>query len=343
VILETALILGGAVALVAVQPPLMRLFPPKPKQTEWEKFWDTDEIRKRWNAVEFDSKVNGTWGEPLPVSMCPVTVAKVEATKKPTLAPPGSHKTAKSGTFAAYESALKLHLDYTKQALEKSSKLFQEIKAEAESKPIGTLMIQTEKGLKEVPPAKLDAALSKAQSSGWTTNRYHEDAFAAVAQRQDRAAFSADAERRGMQVYLDHATNEYRARETQLSRNLQALEAALGPLVYDAGKQSYHAKNGPQGFVTIPRIAIAAAEKPEDVWKLISDKPAPLSAALEKRWPVTHPPKTAKEMNLAILEEELKRMRWENKPRVILPKPAKTTLDIVEEEWRRMLAADGRK
>jgi hypothetical protein len=99
-----------------------------------------------------------------------------------------------------------------------------------------------------------------------------------------------------------------------LSRNLAALEAALGPYSYEPSGQTYDFSG-----VSIPRIAVAAAVKAEDVWKLISDKPTPLSEALEKRWPVTHPPKTAKEMNLAILEEELKRMRWENKPRVIVP------------------------
>jgi hypothetical protein len=285
-ILETSLILGSAIALIAVQPPLRKLFPERPKQTEWEKFWAGRE--------EF-------WRE------------RVE---KP-----------KSGTLGAFERALKLNLDYTKQALDNSAKLFQEIKAaeqtptssftrenfelrNEQNKPLGTLMIQTERGIKEVTPAGLDAALSKAVTiprSTWTDGLSQAQSWQTPDRNQaiqDRAAFAAEAERRGMQVYLDHATNEYRARETQLSRNLAALEAALGKgWSYDFQEQTYTFP----GNVTVPRSAVEAAKNAEDVWRLISDKPAP----------------TQLQMNLLIIEEELKRMRWENKPRIIVPEKTK--------------------
>jgi hypothetical protein len=49
-VFETAAIIGGALALIAVQPPLYRLFPPKPKKTNWEEFWADAAVRhKHWD------------------------------------------------------------------------------------------------------------------------------------------------------------------------------------------------------------------------------------------------------------------------------------------------------
>jgi hypothetical protein len=276
-ILETALILGGAIGLIAVQPPLYRLFPPKPKQTEWEEFWTQEAIDARWGKTQ-------------PTTLSEAFAAAIQG----------------KSDLARYQEVIKTaYVPQMKQVLEDSSKLFQKIKRETHNKPaaastglataahtdIEAVDLAVKEGASKVflPETKqwidfytprFTDKLSLAQS--W------QSPYKAQAQ-QDRAAFSADAERRGMQVYLDHATNEYRARETQLSRNLAALEAALGKATFYVGSHTYAFPGG----IELSSLAIQSARSAEDVWRLISDKPPP------------------KKMDLDIVEQELRRMRDE--------------------------------
>jgi hypothetical protein len=145
-ILEAAAIIAAGVGLIAFQPPLYRLFPPKPKATVWEEFWTQEAIDARWKT----ERPSG-WGA--------VYDGLVQ----------------QKSDLAKYEAVLKdQYVAQAKRLIDDSAQLFQEIKAETHNgpatsglmiKPIGTLTIQTADGEKVVAPARLDAALSKTTNS----------------------------------------------------------------------------------------------------------------------------------------------------------------------------------
>jgi hypothetical protein len=300
-ILETSLILGGAIALIAVQPPVRRLFPPKPKQTEWEKFWAGREAF--WKHVdccgwECDSKSSDIADHVLAAAKKPrgLSVATCAEELNTRYVPQMKALLDKSAELVA---------EYNKPTVGLATDAKTDIEAvdRAVKEGASAVFLPEKKQWVEFlqcdpPPARLDAALSKAttiQRSTWTDGLSQAQSWQTPNKwqaLQDRAAFASDAERRGMQVYLDHKTNEYRARETQLSRNLHALEAALGKATFYVGSHTYAFPGG----IELSSSAIQSARSAEDVWKLISDKPAP----------------TQEQMNLRVLKEELKRMHWEN-------------------------------
>jgi hypothetical protein len=164
-IFETISILGGAMALIAVQPPLRRLFPEKPKQTVWEEFWaDAAGRHKHWDScgVECDSRSSD------------IADHVLAQAKKPWQMP-------------------------------------------------DSLAVLTKKAPPVTPSSTLHALKTEPRKDMTWMNRDHE-----IRQRQK---VTEEAQRLGKQVYLDHATNEYRMRdklgESQLAANERALRDGM--------------------------------------------------------------------------------------------------------------------
>jgi hypothetical protein len=198
-IFETISILGGAIALIAVQPPLRRLFPEKPKQTVWEEFWaDAAGRHKHWDScgMECDSRSSDI-------------ADHVLAATKP-----------KAGTIAAAHHALKTqYVPQIKEVLDNSGNLFKEIKGRTAPYERAETDIEA-----------VNAAAARGANVVWLPeqtqwvdmtwmNRDHE-----IRQRQK---VTEEAQRLGKQVYLDHATNEYRMRDRHGESQLAANERAL--------------------------------------------------------------------------------------------------------------------
>jgi hypothetical protein len=237
VIFETISILGGALALIAVQPPLRRIFPEKPKQTVWEEYWEEAAARhKHWDScgMECDSHSSDIADHVRAATKPKVgTIAAAHHTLKTRYVPQIKEQLTAAGdimqrviTERQEEQAAR---ERTKAAVKGQVAPYERAETDIEAvnaavaRGANLVFLPEQTQWIDLLPAKVDQPRAEPRKDMTWRDRDHE-----INQRQK---VTKEAQRLGKQVYLDHATNEYRMRdrfgESQLAANERALRDGL--------------------------------------------------------------------------------------------------------------------